>query len=75
MAFGTAFDHAWFDPAGAIADFVAGNLKETVFAQRLPDRFIRRHQPLRQERVAANRKAPGSSIGLFEAGARCRYSR
>ena len=56
VTFGAAFDHAGFDPAGTIADFVAGNLKKVVLAQRLPDRFVRRHQPLRQKRIARNGK-------------------
>ena len=47
IAFGAAFDYAGFDSAGSIADFVAGNLKKVVFAQCLPDRFIRRHTMLK----------------------------
>ncbi len=46
VTLGTAFDDARFDSAGAIADFVAGNLQETVFAQCFPDSGLRRHKPL-----------------------------
>ena len=56
IAFGAAFDYPRFDSAGSVTDFVAGNLKKVVSAQRFPDRFLRRHQPLRQKRIACNSK-------------------
>ena len=56
IALGAAFDYAGFDSAGSIADFVTGNLKQVVFAKCLPDGFVRRHEPLRQKRIARNRK-------------------
>ena len=57
VGLGAAFDYPWLDSAGAITNFVAGNLKKVVFAKCLPDRFIRRHEPLRQKRIAGNGKA------------------
>ena len=57
IGFRTPFDDPRFDSPRAIADFVTGNLKQIVFAQRLADGFFRRHQPLRQKRIAGNRKA------------------
>ncbi len=42
----TTFDNPRFDPTGAVADFIAGNLTEIVFAKYLPDGFIRWHEPL-----------------------------
>jgi hypothetical protein len=57
IGFGAAFDDPWFDSAGTIADFVTGNLKQIVFAQCLADGLFRRHEPLRQQRIAGNRKA------------------
>ena len=52
IGFGTAFDYTRFDAAGAIADWVAGDLKKVVLAQRFPDRFLGRHEPLRQKGIA-----------------------
>ena len=44
--FGTTFYDPRFDSTGAIADFVAGNLKKVMFAKYLPDGFVRWHEPL-----------------------------
>ena len=56
IGFGSAFDYAWFDSAGAVADFVIGYLQKIVMAQSFANRFLRRHQPLRQQGIARNSK-------------------
>ena len=54
---GSAFDDAWFDASGAIADGIAGDLPKVVLPQYFPERFLRRREPLRHQRIARNGKA------------------
>ena len=56
VGFGPAFDHARFDATRSVAHFVAGDLPEVVVAQFFPNRLIRRHQPLRYQRIRRQRK-------------------
>ena len=64
---GPTLDDPWFDSAGAVADFVGGNLQKTVAAQCLADGWFRREQPLRQERIAGNGKAhPAGPLVMHE---------
>ena len=56
VGLGAAFDYPWLDSAGAITNFVAGNLKKVVWAKGWTDRFIRRHETGRLKGMAGNGK-------------------
>ena len=54
--FKTTFDDPRFDSAGAVANFVAGNLIKSVLAKCLTDAVVWWHEPLGQKGIAGDRE-------------------